>query len=66
MRTATITPAGLGHAPIMTPDDGLSTDAQQNRQDSVAPDGRFLMNTVIDSAPGPITLLMNRRPEAKK
>ena len=43
----------------MTPDDGVSTDAQQNQLYDVAPDGRFLINTMIDSAAAPITLLMN-------
>jgi len=32
----------------------------------VAPDGRFLINTVLDSAAAPIRLLMNWNPEAKK
>ena len=39
----------------MTPDDGVSTDAQQNRQCDETPDGRFLINTVLDSAAAPIT-----------
>jgi hypothetical protein len=55
VRRATITPAGLRHAPIMTPDDGVSTDAQQNRQYRRGPDGRFLINTVLDIAAAPIT-----------
>ena len=32
----------------------------------VAPDGRFLINMVLDSAGAPITLLMNWNPEAAK
>jgi len=36
-------------------------DAQQDRQDDVAPDGRFLINMEPESA-----LLMNWTPEAKK
>ena len=32
----------------------------------VAPDGRFLINTVLDSAAAPITLIQNWRPNAKK
>jgi hypothetical protein len=36
------------------------------RQYDVAPDGRFLINTVLDSAPAPITLLQNWQPEGKK
>ena len=39
---------------------------QQGRQYDVAPDGRFLINTVLDSAAAPITLLQNWNPEAKK
>ena len=45
---------------------GGGVDAQQGRQYDVAPDGRFLINTVLDSAAAPITLLMNWNPEAKK
>jgi WD40-like Beta Propeller Repeat len=35
-------------------------------QDDVAPDGRFLINTVLGDAASPITLLMNWHPEVKK
>jgi serine/threonine-protein kinase len=45
---------------------GGGVDAQQGRQYDVAPDGRFLINTVLDEAPAPITLLQNWNPEAKK
>ena len=45
---------------------GGGQDVQQNRQYDVAPDGRFLINTVLGSAAAPITLLMNWNPEAKK
>ncbi len=45
---------------------GGGVDAQQARQYDVAPDGPFLINTVLDSAAAPITLLINWRPEAKK
>jgi Tol biopolymer transport system component len=45
---------------------GGGVDAQQGRQYDVTPDGRFLINTVLDSAAAPITLLMNWNPEAKK
>ncbi len=42
-------------------------DGQQGRQYDVAPDGRFLINTVLDdAAAAPITLLMNWNPAAKK
>ena len=40
--------------------------AQTDRQYDVAPDGRFLINTVLDGAAAPITLLMNWNPDAKK
>ena len=45
---------------------GGGGDAQQGRQYDVAPDGRFLINTELDSADAAITLLMNWNPEAKK
>ena len=42
-------------------------DAQVGRQYDVAPDGRFLINTVLESATtAPITLLTNWHPEGKK
>ena len=45
---------------------GGGVDLSQGRQYDVAPDGRFLINTVLDSAAAPITLLQNWHPEAKK
>jgi len=42
---------------------GGGTDTQQNRQYDVAPDGRFLINTVLSSANAPITLLQNWSPK---
>ena len=45
---------------------GGGVEAQQGRQYDVAPDGRFLINTVLDEVATPITLLMNWRPEPKK
>ena len=45
---------------------GGGVDAQQGRQYDVAPDGRFLINTVLDNTAPPITLLMNWSPGAKK
>ena len=45
---------------------GGGVDGQQGRQYDVAPDGRFLINTEVDKAPAPITLLQNWNPEAKK
>jgi Tol biopolymer transport system component len=44
---------------------GSGVDAQQGRQYDVAPDGRFLINTVLDEATAPITLIQNWRPERK-
>ena len=45
---------------------GGGTDTGQGRQYDVTRDGRLLINTVLDSAAAPITLLMNWQPEAKK
>jgi Tol biopolymer transport system component len=45
---------------------GGGEDAQLGRQYDVAPDGRFLINTVLESAPVPITLVMNWNGAAKK
>ena len=45
---------------------GGGVDLQQGRQYDVTPDGRFLINTELDSAAAPITLLMNWHPEARK
>ncbi|MGH9254647.1 MAG: TolB family protein [Vicinamibacterales bacterium] len=44
---------------------GGGVDAQQGRQYDVTPDGRFLINTELDSAAAPITLLQNWNPEAR-
>ena len=41
-------------------------DNGQGRQYDVTRDGRFLINTVLDDASAPITLLQNWNPEAKK
>ena len=46
--------------------DGVGVDNQQGQQYDVAPDGRFLINTVLDNAVAPITLLMNWHPDEKK
>ena len=43
-----------------------ASDMQQGRQYDVTRDGRFLINTVLDDAAAPITLLQNWNPEAKK
>ena len=45
---------------------GGGVDAVQARQYDVAPDGRFLINTVVESAAAPITIIQNWNPEAKK
>ena len=45
---------------------GGGVDTQQGRQYDVAPDGRFLINTVLDEAFAPITLLQNWHPETRK
>ena len=46
---------------------GGGVDNAQARNCDVAPDGRFLINTVLDAGPTrPITLLMNWHPEGKK
>lgn len=45
---------------------GGGEDTGAPRQYDVAPDGRFLINTVLDGPIAPITLLMNWQPEAKK
>ena len=39
---------------------------QQGWQYDVAPDGRLLINTELESAAAPITLLMNWNPQSKK
>ena len=45
---------------------GGGADIQQGRQYDVARDGRFLINTVVDSAGSPITLLQNWDPDAPR
>jgi len=45
---------------------GGGVDRGLGPQYDVAPDGRFLINTVLDDAATPITLLMNWNPEVKK
>ena len=45
---------------------GGGMDSTQGRQYDVTRDGRFLVNTVLDEADAPITLLMNWRPPAEK
>ena len=45
---------------------GGGVDLQQGWQYDVAPDGRFLINTELESAAAPIALLMNWNPEPKR
>ena len=45
---------------------GGGEDVAQGRQYDVTPNGHFLINTVLDTAAAPITLLQNWNPEAKK
>lgn len=45
---------------------GGGGDSGQGRQYDVTRDGRFLINTVLDEASAPITLLQNWNPEVKK
>ena len=45
---------------------GGGTDTGQGRQYDVTRDGRFLINTVLNEAAAPITLLMHWAPDAKQ
>jgi eukaryotic-like serine/threonine-protein kinase len=45
---------------------GGGIDGGQGRQYDVAPDGRFMINRVLDSAAAPITLIQNWHPDATK
>jgi hypothetical protein len=45
---------------------GGGVDSSYRRQYDVARDGRFLINTLLDSGTVPITLLQNWNPEAKR
>ena len=44
---------------------GGGTVSGQGRQYDVAHDGRFLINTVLDDAASPITVILNWKPGAK-
>ena len=72
MMAASITVTGTTLAPgapvVLFPTRvaGGGVDTQQGRQYHVGPDGRFLINVLVDSAATPITLLMNWKPEGKK
>jgi hypothetical protein len=43
---------------------GGGTDVAQGSQYDVARDGRFLINTVLDEATAPITIVQNWKPPA--
>ncbi len=72
MMAAPVTVAGVTLAPgapvalFPTRVYGGGMDIAQGRQYDVTRDGRFLINTVLDEAAAPITLLMNWTPDAKK
>jgi hypothetical protein len=65
----TVTGATLAPgAPVMlfpTRIAGGGVEAQQGRQYDVAADGRFLINTELESAAAPITLIQHWNPEAQ-
>jgi hypothetical protein len=71
MMAASITVTGTTLAPgapvvlFATRVAGGGVDTQQGRQYDVGPDGRFLINSELDSAAAPITLLMNWKPEGR-
>jgi eukaryotic-like serine/threonine-protein kinase len=46
--------------------DGGGVDTQQGRQYDIAPDGRFLINTDLNNAAAPITLIQNWNPDATR
>jgi eukaryotic-like serine/threonine-protein kinase len=55
------TPVALFEANVL----GGGNDSGQGRQYDVAPDGRFIINRVLDAASSPITLIQNWNPQAK-
>ncbi len=56
------TPATLFQTHVL----GGGIDSTQGRQYDVAPDGRFLINRVVDTANSPITLIQNWNPDSTK
>ena len=46
--------------------DPKAKTSQLGRQYDITADGRFLINTALNEATAPITLLQNWNPEAKK
>jgi Tol biopolymer transport system component len=72
MMAAPITVAGSGVVPgtpvVLFPTNifGGGVSPQGFREYDVAPDGRFLINTVVQSAAAPITVITNWQPPANK
>ena len=72
MMAAAITSTGASVAPgapvalFSTRIMGGGTDTGQGRQYDVTRDGRFLINSVLDEAAAPITLIQNWPPDVKK
>ena len=64
--TATTLEAGAPVALFRTRIFGGGVENAQGRQYDVTRDGRFLINTLLDDASAPITLLQNWNPELKK
>jgi hypothetical protein len=56
------TPVALFQTHVM----GGGIDNLQGRQYDVAPDGRFMINRVLDTAISPITLIQNWNPDSTK
>ena len=68
MMAAPVTVTGNAFAPsVLFPTRiyGGGVNNGQGRQYDVAPDGRFLINTVLDEATDPITLIENWNPDTK-
>ena len=63
---ATLEPGDAGDGSLQRASSTAGRTQAQGRQYDVAPDGRFLINTVLDSAAAPITLIQNWNPEANK
>lgn len=60
--TATAIEPGTPHKLFVAPILNGGVDLQQGHQYDVAPDGRFMINAVVDDADQPITLIQNWRP----
>lgn len=70
LMTVTVAVSGstfeAGTAKVLFPTNTRSAGIFPKSQYAVGRDGRFLINTVLDDAASPITLLMNWNPAAKK